>query len=485
MTGVQTGLRQIGRSAAEILGFDHAELATIAPYADLPPWQSSLPVAELAMDAVAVASLAMNVVSARRGALPAGKPIQLRADQVAASFGSERLFRIDGEPPSIWSPLSGFFRSGDGWVRTHGNYPHHARRLLALLDLKGSPEHSLVASAIERRTSLDLEEEAHNSGALICAVRSAQEWRGHPHARALAATPLIGRNRRDNSTPRPWPAARNLPLAGIRVLDLTRVIAGPVATRDLAQAGADVLRVDSPSLPEATWQYLDTGQGKRSTLLDLGRTSDRRDFDRLLTAADIIVLGYRPGALTRFGLESDSLTEKYPGIIVAELSAWGATGPWSNRRGFDSLVQAATGVSLAEGGNDEDRPGALPVQALDHSAGHLLAAAIATALVQQRSQGGSFDVSINLARIAHELLGAERESVVTRDNPSIVLPTTSQVLRPSVGTQPAVITSAAPALTFAGASDRYPNTGTGWGMATAKWKPLVQSPGRRGRAATP
>ncbi|NEA87180.1 CoA transferase, partial [Streptomyces sp. SID14436] len=187
-----------------------------------------------------------------------------------------------------------------------------------------------------------------------------------------------------------------LPAAGVRVLDLTRVIAGPVATRVLGLLGADVLRVDPPGLPELPDQHADTGFGKRSARLDL--TSGRETFEELLAGADVVVTGYRPGALDRFGLGPRALAERRPGIVVAQLSAWGAYGPWGDRRGFDSLVQVATGIAAAEGTGE--RPGALPAQALDHGTGYLLAAAVLRALTDRSDTGGSRSVRVALARTA-------------------------------------------------------------------------------------
>src|SRR5262249_4211076 len=157
-------------------------------------------------------------------------------------------------------------------------------------------------------------------------------------------------------------------------LDLTRVIAGPVATRTLALLGADVLRIDSPELPEIPAQHLDTGMGKRSTLLDLARPADRQTFEDLLATAGVVVTGYRPGALDRFGLDTSALHQRSPALVVASVSAWSTSGPWSGRRGFDSIVQTACGIADTEATADAT-PGALPVQALDHATGYLLAAA--------------------------------------------------------------------------------------------------------------
>ncbi len=184
------------------------------------------------------------------------------------------------------------------------------------------------------------------------------------------------------------------------MLDLTRVIAGPIATRTLALLGADVLRLDPPGLPELPDQHADTGFGKRSALEDLA--SGREAVEELVARADVVVTGYRPGALDRFGLSAEALAERRPGVVVAQLSAWGATGPWAGRRGFDSLVQVATGIAHIEG--ERDRPGALPAQALDHGTGYLLAAGILRALSDQTEAGGSRLVRVALARTAGELL---------------------------------------------------------------------------------
>jgi crotonobetainyl-CoA:carnitine CoA-transferase CaiB-like acyl-CoA transferase len=186
------------------------------------------------------------------------------------------------------------------------------------------------------------------------------------------------------------------------VLDLTRVIAGPVGTRTLALLGADVLRVDPPVPAELPGQHLDTGFGKRSTLLDLADRRDRATFDELLSAADAVVTGYRPGALDRFGLSPAALLERRPGLVVATLSAWGAEGPWAGRRGFDSLVQAASGVAVIEGSSSA--PGALPAQALDHGTGYLLAAAVLRGFAARAATGGGWAAELSLARTAHWLL---------------------------------------------------------------------------------
>ncbi|WP_417506857.1 CoA transferase [Microbacterium sp.] len=355
--------------------------------------RSRLATAELAWASVASALLA------------AGRsPALIDPHRVATAYRSDRVLSIDGVAPPVWSPYSGFWRTADGWVRTHGNYPHHSAALRTALGLQDDADADAVRAALEERTTADAVAGITRLGGLAVAVAAED-----PTAdRALRATPLLEVRRTDTPARRHSRHSRSTaaqddrhPLAGMRVLDLTRVIAGPVCTRTLALLGADVLRIDPPHLPEPEWQHLDTGHGKRSAWLD-ARTAQMHD---LLSDADAVVLGYRPAALDRLGLHPSVLAERYPDLVVAQLSAWGTEHP--DRAGFDSLVQAASGIALIES-PDGDRPGTLPAQALDHSAGYLLAAAV-TALLQRRTgEGGSWYTGTSLRRIAAELLGMPR-----------------------------------------------------------------------------
>ncbi|GHA81457.1 putative L-carnitine dehydratase [Streptomyces termitum] len=339
-----------------------------------------LPVMDLARATVAVCGLAAVEHAGAAG------PVRVDDGAVATAFVSERHLRMDGRAPVSFAPLSRFWRAADGWVRTHANYPHHRAALLAALDADGSAK--AVAEAVGARTAAEVEEAVYAAGGLAVAVRTPAAWAAHPQGREVAARPLLTRERVDDA-----PARRR---AGgpPRVLDLTRVIAGPVATRTLALLGADVLRIDPPGRPELADQHADGDVGKRTAALDLDRPSDRRSFDELLDAADVLVTGYRPGALERYGLER-------PGLVTARLSAWGDHGPWGGRRGFDSLVQAATGIAVTEG--SEEEPGALPAQALDHGTGYLLAAAVLRSLTERERDGGGRLVRLSLARTGHWL----------------------------------------------------------------------------------
>ncbi len=241
---------------------------------------------------------------------------------------------------------------------------------------------------------------------MAAAVRSEAQWTAHPQGVAVRNLPLLQLRHVESGGTR---AAGRHQLQGLRVLDLTRVIAGPVGICTLASYGADVLRVDSPRLPEDPAALLDTGPGKRHVQLDLTQPRDRAQFEELLTAADVLVQGHRPGALAAHGLSSEALAERRPGLVVVTLSAWGQDGPWAGRRGFDSIVQAACGIADAARQPD-GTPGVLPAQALDHGAGHLIAATVMRALTRTRELGGTWHGELSLAQLANWLLDAGRTS---------------------------------------------------------------------------
>ncbi|MFC6010556.1 CoA transferase [Nocardia lasii] len=381
---------------------------------------ATLPVWALAAGSVVVAGAAADRVRAARG-LPA-RGVRVDPDRVSAAFGSERLFRQGGAAPSAFAELSGFFRSADGWVRTHANYPHHRERLLRALELPADGDAARFTDRVAAMKGAEIEDAATVAGAIAARVRTEAEWVDSPMGRAAASGPPVAVDSNDTA-PGPHPSDNRLslaalgtptidrPLTGVRVLDLTRVLAGPVATRTLALLGADVLRVDPPHLPEIDWQFADNCQGKRSTLLDL--RTDLAAFEELLAAADVLVTGYRPGALAAAGVD----TTRHPGLIEASVSAWGASGPWGARRGFDSIVQAASGISLVEG--TADRPGALPAQALDHGSGYLLTAGVMDALLARAEDGIGRSVRVSLARTASWLLAAPDR---TPDHPAATPP---------------------------------------------------------------
>ncbi|MFD7845762.1 CoA transferase [Nocardia sp. NPDC059764] len=366
---------------------------------------ATLPVWALAGGAVAAFAGAADRWRDVCGATPLRSVVD--PGRVAAAFQSDKLLRIDGQQPRMFAELSGFFRTADGWVRTHANYPHHRTRLLAALDLPAETGPENFARRVATLTAADIEQRAAEHAAIAFRVRTEQEWADSPQGKAAASGPLVALDARDDrgALDSLSAATAMLPLRGIRVLDLTRVIAGPVATRALALLGADVLRIDPPELPEIDWQFLDTCQGKCSTVVDL-RTG-LPVFHELISNADIIISGYRPGTLERLGVRPGDIR---PGIVHGRVSAWGEQGPWGDRRGFDSIVQATSGISLIEGTRDNSRiepvMGALPAQSLDHASGYLLAAGVLDALCARRADGRGRDVRVALARTASWLITA-------------------------------------------------------------------------------
>ncbi len=359
--------------------------------------QSPLAVGRFAIDCVSQTLLAAaELAEARELPRPT---VSLDSAHVEAAFTSERHARIAGRAPNLFSPYSTWLRTADGWLRSHGNYPHHRAGLLRALELD-SEDVELMRAAAFRRGALDLEEAVFAAGGCAGALRDRGTWDGSPQGVALAGTGLSDLEPGEQGAPPLSPLARGqLPAAGVRVLDLTRVISGPVATRMLAALGADVLRIDAPGSSEIEIQAIDTGPGKRSAFLDV--SSPR--FKTLLEQADVLVHGYRPGALEARGLS----TADHPHLVTASLSAWGDHGPWGRRRGFDSLVQSATGIAVECGGRE--KPGALPAQALDHGTGYLIAAAVLHGLAERTRTGRSTHVRFALARTAAHLLNLPRD----------------------------------------------------------------------------
>ena len=349
--------------------------------------------------AVGVSTLAAAVLDHSRGSA-SWSPVVVDVEHVAVAARSERYARQAGAAEAdLFAPLSRFFRTADGWLRLHANYPWHRQRALQVLACPDRVED--VEAAVQNWSGEALEDALAAVGALGFVVRDVRTWRAHPQGQAVAALPLL-QTGTGAGTGRMLPPGRAAD--GLRVLDLTRVIAGPVATRTLAGWGAQVLRLDSPDLPEIPAQAVDTLPGKRSAELDLRRPDGLARMDGLLAQADLLVQGYRPGALARYGLSADELARTHPHLSVVTLSAWGTAGPWAGRRGFDSLVQYPTGIAAAEG--DVDRPGVLPAQVLDHATGYLAAAAGLLSLAATSSERLSSGTHLSLAQTAQWLLSA-------------------------------------------------------------------------------
>jgi CoA-transferase family III len=279
--------------------------------------------------------------------------------------------------------------------------------LLRLLGLPEGPDtrREQVAQSLLLRDAFALEDAAAEQGVLVAAYRTADEWQAHPQSAALAEREVVSIQKIGDATPLVWPAlaSSGRPLSSLRVLELTRILAGPVAGRTLAAYGADVLLVNSPHLPNID-PIIDTSRGKLSAFADLRQAADRTKFDAALSEAHVFMQGYRPGSLAALGYSAEAVAKMRPGIVMVSLSAYGDTGPWANRRGFDSLVQTACGLNhqeaLACGGS---KPQALPMQILDMASGFLMAFGAQAALLRQQREGGSWHVRVSLARTAQWL----------------------------------------------------------------------------------
>ena len=427
-------------------GLPAAALAAVRLPGDGPVLPSSFAVALAAQASLGAAALAAAELWHLRCPGPGRQQVTVpREGAVLESCGA---FTLDGVAPELWDKLSGLYPCGEavgssGWVRIHANFPHHRDGALRLLGLPPG-EHTgraQVAQALRSWTAEGFEAAAADAGLVVAAVRSFAQWDAHPQGQAVATLPVVEISRIDDRSspdvdagagavaladtshgpdarasatapaqPLPWPvlAPHQPPLHGLRVLDLTRILAGPVAGRTLAAHGAEVLLVNSPSLPNIA-AIAETSRGKRSCQLDLRTDAGQAALHRLVDGAHVFLQGYRPGGLAALGFGAQALARQRPGIVVASLSAYGRLGPWAGRRGFDSLVQTACGFNLAEAeAAGAAQPQALPLQILDYAAGYLLAFGIQAALWRQATQGGSWQVQVSLAGVAHWLRGLGR-----------------------------------------------------------------------------
>jgi crotonobetainyl-CoA:carnitine CoA-transferase CaiB-like acyl-CoA transferase len=363
-----------------------------------PELPSSFRVGTAAQVSISAAALAAADLHRQRTGITQRLTVDMR--HAAIESRSERYFQVNGAPtPELWDPLAGAYPCGDGrWVRLHTNFWHHREGVLRLLNCE--PARDTVARALLGWRAADFETAATEAGMVVAMMRSFEEWDAHPHAAVIAADPLIKITRLDDAPPQSL-AAGARPLEGIRVLELTRIIAGPVCGRTLALHGADVLRVIGQAVPSIEAVDIDTGRGKRSAFLDLSSAEDIAAMRGLIGEADIFLQSYRPGALAARGFGPDEIAALRRGIIIASLPAYGTRGPWGGKRGFDSLVQTATGFNAAEAeAAGSTSPRVLPMQILDHASGYLLAAGAICALSRRMTEGGSWHVEVSLARVA-------------------------------------------------------------------------------------
>jgi len=382
-------------------GGDAAALSQLKLSGSDPVLPSSFRIGAAAQASIAAAGLAAAELRHRAGAPRQQVAVDMR--HAAAEVRSEQFLRIDGKAPAaLGDPLFGIYRAGDGrFVRLHTNFKHHRDNVVKLLGC--APTRESVLEALGKWQALEFETAAYDHGCVVAAMRSPEEWAAHPQAAAVATMPAVWIEKFGPAPPRPLPHGAR-PLCGLRVLDLTRVIAGPVAGRTLAAHGADVMLISAPGLPSIDWPVKDTGRGKLSAYADVTTADGKAALQRLIEDADVFLQGYRPGAVAGRGFGPAEVAALRPGIVYASLSAYGDGGPWAARRGFDSLVQTATGFNHAEAqAAGVAGPKELPCQALDHASGYLLAFGIIMARIRQASEGGNWLVRVSLAATARWL----------------------------------------------------------------------------------
>ncbi len=390
----------------DALGGDPARLArlSIGGEGALP---GLFPISDLAAAAVACAALAADELRDLAGSRPGTGPGAVRVDRrLAAAWFGVTLRPLGWAPPPLRDALTGDWRCRDGWIRLHANAPHHraaALGVLGLRDARGQVDAAGVAAAVASWHGASLEQAVVEAGGCAAEMRDIQAWRAHPQGIAVQGHPLVEWRCAPASTA-PWSPHSSVLLRGLRVLDMTRVLAGPVATRMLAGLGATVLRIDPPQWNEPG-VVPDVTRGKRCARLDLKTAPGHARFVELLAQADVFVHGLRPGALEAIGLGAPVRTRIRPGLVDVSLDAYGWHGPWALRRGFDSLVQMSCGIADAGmRAAGATRPLPLPVQALDHSTGYLAAAAVLRGLTRRVDADQRTEAQLSLAATAEILL---------------------------------------------------------------------------------
>jgi crotonobetainyl-CoA:carnitine CoA-transferase CaiB-like acyl-CoA transferase len=356
----------------------------------------------------AAALAATGLAAADLWELRGGRRQEVSVDlrQAVASLRSGHYLQVNGAAVSTdRNPVMGVYPAKNGrWSYIHANFPNHRAAAMSVL---GVPEErEAVRQAVAKWDALDLEEAilaAKGAGGM---VRSMAEWAKHPQAAAIASLPLMEILKIGDSPPEPLPEAER-PLSGIRVLDLTRVLAGPTSARTLAEHGADVMKITAPHLPNIGYQEYDTGHGKLQAHLDLRQPQDVETLRGLVREADVFTQGYRPGTLGNRGLSPEALSQLRPGLVYVSMCAFSHVGPWACRRGFDTVVQTVSGITtrqaeLFSGANAG--PQFYPVSAIDYLTGYLMAFGAMVALARRAREGGSWLVRISLAQTGRWLV---------------------------------------------------------------------------------
>jgi crotonobetainyl-CoA:carnitine CoA-transferase CaiB-like acyl-CoA transferase len=356
-----------------------------------PVVRTSIKAAETGAAAIAAAGMAAAWLWRQKS----GRMQEVRVDAAtaAAAMQSYKFMKIDGQPPgAVMDVLTNAYRLKDGrWIYLHCNFPNLAEKNCLAIGARMTPES--IREHVARWEGEPLEEALFAAGGVGALVRSEEEWRALPQGVAAAAEPVLEIVRIGDAPAQPLPNG-DRPLSGVRVLDLTRVLAGPTCAKNLAEHGADVLRVSRPGLADSGVLDFDTGVGKLSAHVDMRDPAQMAQMRELARGCDVFSQAYRPGTLDARGLSPQELAELRPGIVCITLNAWGFRGPWKDRRGYDTVVQAANGMAW----NGMDAPPLFaPVAQQDYVAGYLMAYGAMVALARRASEGGSWLVRVSLA----------------------------------------------------------------------------------------
>ena len=355
---------------------------------------TSYPAGEAAATALGLVGAAAAHVHELRGGTPQAVSVDVAG--AAMSLVGFALQKASGGVDLVrhHNPTIGLYETRDGrWIHLHGGFPNLATGLTDLLRCTLDP--AAIANSVRQHDAVVLEEEIASRGLCGCVVRSTDEWKAHPHGKALEHLPVVEIERIGEADPTPLPAATR-PLGSVRVLDLTRVLAGPTCGRTLASFGADVLRIGAERIASIEPFVIETGHGKRNAFLDLDVPDDRTRLDRLLERADLFCQSYRPNALARHGLSPRDLAARRPGIICVSINCYGPVGPFADRPGWEQLAQSAVGIADHE--SRDGRPALIPAAATDFTTGYLAAYGALTALARRAKEGGSWHVRASLCQ---------------------------------------------------------------------------------------
>ena len=363
-------------------------------------------ISECAAAALAATGLAVSDLWELRSGRRQDVAVDLR--QATASLRSGNYLQVNGvKVRGDRNEVMGMYPAKNGrWSYVHANFPNHRAAALKVLGCEESK--AAVRKAVAQWDALELEEAIIAAGGAGGMVRSMAEWAQHPQAAAIASLPLLEIVKIGEAPPKELPDG-DRPLSGIRVLDLTRVLAGPTCARTLAEHGADVLKITAPHIAARDDQEYDTGHGKLSARLDLRQPKDLETLKELVREGDVFSQGYRPGTLAARGLAPEQLTALRPGIVYVSLCAFSHAGPWASRRGFDTVVQNVSGITTRQGqvfpASEPGAPQFYPVSAIDYLTGYLMAFGAMVALARRAREGGSWLVRISLAQTGRWLVG--------------------------------------------------------------------------------